>query len=124
MPVTRSGNRAAEAISAMGRDEVLVASSTFASKESPSSVKIFFLRSMISGTASITTSTPAMAACISVVPDRRAFAAASSSAVTLPRATPLARFAAIFDKPLSMPAWLMSKSRVVIPAMARTWATP
>ena len=101
IPTTRSGCAVASAIFVMDSDEVFVASTTEASRASPSFPKIDVLRSMRSGTASTTNWTPSIAASRSVVPLRFASAASRASSVTLPRATPFSRFAATLARPAS-----------------------
>src|SRR5882672_3726025 len=124
MPTTRSGRAHASAMIVIGSDEVLVASNASAAHSEPSLPKILRLRSMLSGTASITTSASRTAASKLLEPESFASAASRSAGVTFCFSTPLSRFDLTLARPRSSAAWSRSTSRVSTPHIASAWAIP
>ncbi len=123
MPTTRLGSLVATAISVTGSDEVLVASTASAETTLSTRLRISFLRSSCSGTASTTRRQSARSP-MSVVKVTRAWRASCSSWVIFPRARARPVEPPSTCLPCSTPAASTSTAMTSIPLRANTSTMP
>ena len=124
MPTTWPARVVAAAISVIESEDVFDARIASRGAMRSSFANVSTLRSIFSGTASITSCDPAAAASNSRVVLSRSFAAAAASGVTLPAATPLSSVSSMFVFARSSASALTSCSTVSNPPSADMYAMP
>jgi hypothetical protein len=124
VPTTLSLRSVAPAMAVTGRTEVFEARIAAGLQILSSSAKIFFLRSRLSGTASMTKSA-SLAASFRSVEVLRSFSVASAcSCASFPFSTRLPRLLRIWAAPLSANSWATSYSTTLMPAEIAACAMP